>query len=94
MGRSRLARSPALLHEEVCLLTGLPQVFPWGGRSPGSVAETDPTESILPPASPEAESGAPASQHTCLTVPKSVMGWLDEMGLKSSWAELLQLLPK
>lgn len=94
MGRARPAHSPALLHKEVCLLMGLPQFFPQGGHSPSPVAETGPTESTLPPASPEAESGAAASQDRCLTVPKAVMGWLDEMGLKSSWAELLWLLPK
>lgn len=90
VGRSR----PALLHKEVCLLMGLPQFFPLGGHSPSPVAESGPAESVLPPANPEAESGAAASQHRCLTVPKSVMGGLDEMGLKSSWAELLWLLPK
>ena len=94
MGRSCPAHSPALLHEEVCLFTGLPQIFPWSGCSPGLAAETGPAESMLPPVSPEAQSGAAASQHRCLMVPKSVMGCLDEMGLKSSWAELLQLLPK
>lgn len=94
MGRSHPARSLALLHKEVCLLMGIPQFFPRGGHSPSPVAETGPTESVLPPASPKAESGAAASQHRCLTVPKAVMGWLDELGLKSSWAELLWLLPR
>lgn len=73
---------------------GLLQVFPWGDHSPGLATETVPVESALPPLSPEVESGATASQHWCLTVPKSVMARLDEMGLKFCWAELLQLLPK
>lgn len=60
--------------------------------SPCSATETGPAESMLPPASSKAEGGAAASHHRCLMVPKSVMWWLDRMGLKSSWAELLQLL--
>lgn len=59
---------------------GLPLVLPQDAHSPGT--ETGSTKSALPPASPRAESGAAASQYRCPKVPKSVMRWLDGMGLE------------